>query len=51
MKILPKDLAAVMECDPAVSAALKLASETEGKKIVAILPDRGERYLSTGIFE
>ena len=35
----------------AVSAALKLASETEGKKIVAILPDRGERYLSTGIFE
>ena len=23
----------------------------EGKKIVAILPDRGERYLSTGIFE
>ena len=35
----------------AVSAALKLASETEGKKIIAILPDRGERYLSTGIFE
>ena len=35
----------------AVCAALKLASETEGKKIVAILPDRGERYLSTGIFE
>ena len=35
----------------AVCAALKLASEVEGKKIVAILPDRGERYLSTGIFE
>ena len=35
----------------AVCAALKLASETEGRKIVAILPDRGERYLSTGIFE
>ena len=35
----------------AVSAALRLASESEGKKIVAILPDRGERYLSTGIFE
>ena len=35
----------------AVCAALRLASETEGRKIVAILPDRGERYLSTGIFE
>ena len=35
----------------AVCAALKLASEVEGKKIVAILPDRWERYLSTGIFE
>lgn len=35
----------------AVCAALRLASETEGKKIVAILPDRGDRYLSTGLFE
>lgn len=34
-----------------VCAALKLASEVEGKKIVAILPDRGDRYLSTGLFE
>lgn len=35
----------------AVCAALRLAAETEGKKIVAILPDRGDRYLSTGLFE
>lgn len=35
----------------AVAAAVKLASERKGSKIVAILPDRGDRYLSTGIFE
>ena len=35
----------------AVAAAVKLASEKKGSKIVVILPDRGDRYLSTGIFE
>ena len=35
----------------AVAAAVRLASEKKGSKIVAILPDRGDRYLSTGIFE
>lgn len=37
----------------AFSAALQLArkSENAGKTIVAILPDTGERYLSTGLFE
>ena len=35
----------------AVAAAVKLASERKGSKIVAILPDHGDRYLSTGIFE
>ncbi len=35
----------------AVKAALDLASSVEGKKIVAILPDVGDRYLSTGIFD
>ena len=35
----------------AVKAALDLASKEEGKKIVAILPDVGDRYLSTGIFD
>ena len=35
----------------AVKAALDLASKEKGKKIVAILPDIGDRYLSTGIFD
>lgn len=37
----------------AFSAALSLAREVEnqGKTIVALLPDTGERYLSTGLFD
>ena len=37
----------------AVSAALELAKqpELEDKTIVVMLPDTGERYLSTGIFD
>ena len=35
----------------AVRAALDIASKEDGKKIVAILPDVGDRYLSTGIFD
>ena len=37
----------------ALYAALKLASqpEWEGKRIVVLLPDTGERYLSTALFE
>lgn len=35
----------------AMSAALKVARRLgRGKKVVVILPDRGERYLSTGLF-
>ena len=35
----------------AVWAALKVAKKIgKGKKVVVILPDRGERYLSTGLF-
>lgn len=36
----------------AIAACLKIASEPEnvGKRIVTILPDTGERYLSTGVF-
>lgn len=35
----------------AVAAACELASKNKGKKIVVILPDGGDRYLSTGIFD
>lgn len=34
----------------AVSAALRLAKEVENAVIVAIICDRGDRYLSTGVF-
>jgi len=34
----------------AVAAALQLAIELEQDTIVVIIPDRGDRYLSTGIF-
>lgn len=35
----------------ALAAAKKLAEETDGKKIVVVLPDRGDRYFSTGLYE
>ena len=34
----------------AVAAAMKLSGEVEGAVIVAIICDRGDRYLSTGVF-
>ena len=34
----------------AVAAAIKLANETENATIVSIVCDRGDRYLSTGVF-
>ncbi len=34
----------------AVAAALKLSAEVQGATIVAIVCDRGDRYLSTGVF-
>ena len=42
-----------VSCGAAIAVALRLArkSEFEGKKIVAILPDSGERYLSGPLFE
>ena len=34
----------------AVHAAVQMAKKNKGKKVVAILADSGERYMSTGIF-
>jgi len=42
-----------ISCGAAAAVALRLAAmdEFEGKRIVAILPDSGERYLSTKLFD
>jgi cysteine synthase A len=42
-----------ISCGAAVAGAARLAAlpEFEGKTIVVILPDSGERYLSTTLFD
>jgi cysteine synthase A len=42
-----------ISCGAAMSAALRVAArpESEGKTLVVILPDSGERYLSTPMFD
>jgi len=34
----------------AIAAALRLSAEVENAVVVAIICDRGDRYLSTGVF-
>ncbi len=42
-----------ISCGAAMQGALNVAKrpEMENKTIVVILPDSGERYLSTGLFQ
>jgi cysteine synthase A len=42
-----------ISCGAAMAAALRLAAEKEfaGRTVVVILPDSGERYLTTALFE
>ena len=35
----------------AINAALRIAKENPGKNIVVLLPDSGDRYMSTALFE
>jgi len=42
-----------ISCGAAAAVALRLAKDPQykGKTIVVVLPDSGERYLSTALFE
>ena len=52
MKRLARDegIFAGVSSGGAIAAALKFSAEVEEATIVAIICDRGDRYLSTGVF-
>jgi len=52
MKALAKEegIFAGVSSGGAIAGALKIANETENAVVVAIICDRGDRYLSTGVF-
>jgi cysteine synthase B len=50
MLALDEGIFAGMSSGAAVAGALQLATEIEAGTIVVILPDRGDRYLSTNLF-
>ena len=52
MKALAKEegIFAGVSSGGAIAGALKIAKETENAVVVAIICDRGDRYLSTGVF-
>lgn len=53
MKALAKEegIFAGVSSGGAIAGALKIAKETENAVVVAIICDRGDRYLSTGVFD
>lgn len=52
MKAMAKDegLFAGVSSGGAIAGALKIAEQNENAVVVAIVCDRGDRYLSTGVF-
>ena len=53
IRALEEGLISGISCGAAAAVALRLGGRKEyrGKNIVVILPDSGERYLSTPLFE
>ena len=50
-RVLDIVIAAAIGAAAAAAASLAARPDMAGKRIVVLLPDTGERYLSTGLFE